>query len=493
MSFTGSETDLFVDCLSQQSLPVNNSGVKRSRPSADSTFVSPEYKIPRMANANAQDNTSGSENSGSMESVDIWESTFGEAKGYPTSFSKFAKDLNDTLVPNFAKEAQKLFYIQSAPIRNNITSMERKVNDIMQGMCCIRIKSEINKTKIQENRDMILRSEAERRANNLLFIGFPEVPREKAQDCIDKVCEEIQKIEDIDMDCLYIQRCYRVGRRSETRPRDILVQFLEYPTKQRVSQGRDAFSSHIKVRQDLPPELASIQRALMPIKRIADNIPKYRNQVIVTMGELKIQDKRYTLRNLHEIPDDINISLGTFKMNDSLYVYFSVLNIFSNFRWAPINLDGIIYEMNEKYIQFSKSRCFKDENTAAMILEMDNPFEIKKLGYQVRGFKKDIWDKKAVEVAMKCNDRKFRVHYDMAQFLMSTHPRELAEASEEDPWGCGVKLSSDDVLNRDNWKRKNGIMGNVLMEIRQNLLDERRELEARRSRVNSPINTPVMV
>ncbi len=487
MSSSGSDTDLFMDCL-----PDSASGIKRSRPSIESNTVSPEHKIPKMANGQAS-NASGSDHTGSSESLDIWESTFGVAKGYPANFSTFAKDLNDTLVPNFAKEAQKLFYIQSAPMRNNITSMEKKVNDIMQGMCCIRIKSEINKTKIQENRDMILRGEAERRANNLLFIGFPEAPREKAQDCIDKVCEEIQKIEDIDMDSLYIQRCYRVGRRSETRPRDILVQFLEYPTKQRVSQGRNAFSSHIKVRQDLPPELASIQRALMPIKRIADGIPKYRNPVMVSMGELKIQDKRYTLRNLHEIPDDINISLGTFKMNDRLYVYFSVLNIFSNFRWAPINLDGMIYEMNEKFIQFSKARCFKDENTAALILELDNPFEIKKMGYQVRGFNKDKWDKEAVDVAMKCNDRKYRVHYEMGQFLMSTHPRELAEASEEDPWGCGIKLNDDDVMDMDKWKRKNGLMGNVLMEIRHNLLEERKALEARRARSRSPLNTPVMV
>ncbi len=429
--------------------------------------------------------------------VNDWENVFSQEKGYPDFAAKFTSDLNNamipsmksSLIPEFAKEAHKLFTQQAEPIRKNVETIDKKVNYLMQEMVGLRLKTRYVKSKIYENKQAILKGEAERRMNNLLFIGFPEVYNERSEDCIRKVTHEIANIPNFDMSKLNIQRCYRNGEKSLRRPRDILVQFLEYPVKQAVSAGREHFSNGIRVRQDLPGELATIQRNLMPIKRAAEVLPKYHKKVKVIMDEIKIEGKRYNLQNLDEIPLDINFGIGTFKANDSLYVYFGVLNVFSNFRWAPINIDGVIFSMNEKYIQYTKARYFGDEDTMVAIYEDENPFTIKKLGYQVRGFKKQKWDKKVYDVAYTCNKRKFEVHENFAELLINTHPRILAEGSEEEPWGCGVKLDSDDVLNRDAWPRKNGTMGDCLMQIRQELIDEREDHLSRRS--GSPRTTEV--
>ncbi len=182
----------------------------------------------------------------------------------------------------------------------------------------------------------------------------------------------------------------------------------------------------------------------------------------------------------------------TFRANDRLFVYYSVCNIFSNFRWAPIRMGGYMFENNEKYIQFKKSEIFGDRSVSVRIMEMDNPYEIKKLAYTIKGFNKDRWDTELLEVALDCNRQKFQVHYDMAEFLMSTAPRHIAEASKEDPWGCGLSLWDDDIMDRDNWTRKNGTMGDVLMMIRGELLHERSQREVRRSSGISIANDTLM-
>ena len=376
--------------------------------------------------------------------------------------------------------------------------MDSKVNNMMHELVGLRLKTNYIKSKTQENKEAILKIDAERRMNNLVFVGIEESYNEKAADCLRKVNAVISKIPDLDTSTINIQRCYRTGKRTTYRPRDILVQFLDYPTKQKISAGREHFGDRIRVRQDLPPQVASTQRALMPIKLQAEKMPQYRNKVYVTLGELKIGEDRFNLKNLEAIPSDIDIALGTYKANVRFYVYFGVLNVFSNLRWAPINIDGITFEMNEKFIQYTKARAFGDEETMVRIYEEDNPFEIKKLGYAVKGFRKSTWERKIEEVAYTCNKRKYDVHHDFAEFLINTHPRELAEASEEEPWGCGVRLGSDDVLDNTTWARRNGVMGNCLMRIRQELIEARNDRKSMRcgttptgSPTGSPITTDV--
>ncbi len=154
-------------------------------------------------------------------------------------------------------------------------------------------------------------------------------------------------------------------------------------------------------------------------------------------------------------------------------------------RWAPINIGGQLFLHNEQFIQWSKAMLFRDALTATKIMEESNPFECKKLGYKVQGFRMSVWERNIDKVAYECNKMKFEVHFEMANYLLSTYPKQLAEASEEEPWGCGVSLKNDDILNRDKWIRKNGVMGDVLMRIRQEIHDERSNNASRSSGATS--------
>ncbi len=119
--------------------------------------------------------------------------------------------------------------------------------------------------------------------NNLIFSDILESPNEKGSDVLNKILEQICKIVRILEDEVNIQQCHRVDTKSFYKPRDIMVQFFDSNYKQAVSKGRDCLSEGVKIRQDLPPELAYLNRALMPVKRVAESMPKYRYKVYISI------------------------------------------------------------------------------------------------------------------------------------------------------------------------------------------------------------------
>ncbi len=423
---------------------------------------------------------------------------FSAEKGYPGFCAGFARELTDRmsqkLVPEFSEQAGKLINNALLPIKRDISTVNQKVDGAIAEVCVLRSKVIYNKTLAQEAKDLAIKLDAKSRMNNLIFSGVPETLNEKSSECLNKIFEEICKIEGIHEDEVNIQRCYRIGEKNAFRPRDIMVQFLDYNYKQAVSRGREVLSESVKVRQDLPVELAYMNRALMPIKSVAEKMSKYKFKVFVSLGELKFRlpdgkELVITLKNLDDVSADVNYVVNTFKANDRLYCYFSVLNVLSNFRFAPIRINGFIFEQNEKYIQYRKAAQCNDEMSCIKIMESDNPYEIKKLGHTVKGFVEENWLEIHTEVGLTCNRAKFHVHEAMGDFLVNTHPRRLAEASKEDPRGCGLTLSNDDILDQNKWHRT-GTMGEVLMKIRGELIQARKEASSRVCRPNrtSPVS-----
>ncbi len=314
-----------------------------------------------------------------------------------------------------------------------------------------------------------------------MFCGLPEQFGESEDDLYEKVKSEMKRIPNCDADNIAIESCYRRGQRNtDFGPRETVVTFLRVSAKQIVSKGREYLSPNVKVKQDLPYELACMQRALMPIKNVAESLPQYKGKVRVTRGSLIIGNKSYNLSTLHEIPKDIDIAKGAWKSSDEVFAYFSVRTVFSNFRWAPITINGVLFENNEKYITFRKAELAKDEASIVSILECDNPYQIKRLGKKITGHNEEDWLKVIPDVAYHVNKVKFTTHPDMAALLIRTHPKRLCEATEEEPWGCGLHLGHKDILNPAKWKRNPGVMGTVLMRIRDELMA-----------ISNPITVPI--
>ncbi len=157
----------------------------------------------------------------------------------------------------------------------------------------------------------------------------------------------------------------------------------------------------------------------------------------------------------------------TFK--DPLY-FFGKENPLSNFHPSPFNMKGMRFAHIEQYMMFCKAKLFNDDVSAAAIMLTNDPKECKRLGRLVANYNDEAWcASREFYVYIGCV-RKFQQNPSAAAYLISTHPRELVEASPYDRlWGVGLAADDPRILDKEKWRGQN-LLGKVLMQVRETLL-----------------------
>ena len=181
-----------------------------------------------------------------------------------------------------------------------------------------------------------------------------------------------------------------------------------------------------------------------------------------------IKGKHYTINNLHQLPAEINGFEATSKKKDGVTCYFGELNPLSNFHPAKISYEGHIYHSSEQLIQHKKAQLFGDEIAEALILVTNTALESKTEARNVRNYDQQIWEESAKELCYEGIKLKFTQHQWLANLLLSTNDDILGEATYDKLWGTGVPIHRNDCTDRTKW-HSNGIMGEILMEIRNEL------------------------
>ena len=99
----------------------------------------------------------------------------------------------------------------------------------------------------------------------------------------------------------------------------------------------------------------------------------------------------------------------------------------------------------------------------------DSPAEAKRLGRAVRNFDGAVWVQHRLDVVRRGSLAKFRQHPRLAEYLLGTKDRVLAEASPVDLiWGIGFAENDERARNPHLW-RGQSLLGFVLMETRDRL------------------------
>jgi ribA/ribD-fused uncharacterized protein len=144
----------------------------------------------------------------------------------------------------------------------------------------------------------------------------------------------------------------------------------------------------------------------------------------------------------------------------------------SNFYPSMFTVDTIEYNCNEQYIMASKALIFNDIETFQKIMCETVPFNIKKLGRQVKNFNDDIWLKYRDKVLYDGLYAKFSQNDDLYKLLDSTDNRVLVEASPYDKiYGVGLGENDPKILKQSNWLGEN-LLGYTLMKVRKDLKDD---------------------
>ena len=161
------------------------------------------------------------------------------------------------------------------------------------------------------------------------------------------------------------------------------------------------------VNKEYAPEIEWKRRVLLPILRAAKSIEGYKRQIRLENNKIVIKGKDYDIKNIHELPEDLNAFKVTSKENDTTVGFFGELNPLSNFFPASFQTKGQHYISSEQFIQASKAQYFGDTGVYNQI--------------------------------MGCNNDRL--------------------------WGTGIPLAHPDSLNSDRWITP-GIMGKILEDIR---------------------------
>jgi ribA/ribD-fused uncharacterized protein len=159
----------------------------------------------------------------------------------------------------------------------------------------------------------------------------------------------------------------------------------------------------------------------------------------------------------------------------NMCLFYGKESIFSNMYYSPFTINGITYINVEQWFMSSKSKLFGDDITHKMIMCSKNPYEIKKLGRQVKNFNESLWKKKCKSIMKKGIVAKFTSNKHLLSILKSTGNNLIAECSIYDKyWGNGLNIKNSCIIDPKLWPGKNNL-GKILTSTRDQIFKKERE------------------
>ena len=378
--------------------------------------------------------------------------------------------------------------VQAIPkVEKSIDELHKRLDDIVSDR-----KSDIENTKkiqsnvvaIQEQNlalknqlsqvtDKLANLESQSRRNNLVFTGIPETPNETWEIVEKKMYTFFENIMGIaDAREISIERAHRLYTKQEKDNRPIIVKFLSFKDRQKVWQKRSTLAKQaVRIFEDYPIDVQAKRQKLWPIFKFAQGLKTEFKNVSLSGDKLYLNGKLYTTNNLDKLPASLQPEKRAQKCTDETLVFYSLQSQFSNFHPTPIKVAGDTYTCNEQYFQRAKALLFGDYETADKIMTETNPYKINSLGKRVKGYQKDVWERRAYDTLKHANTVKYNQNPQARQALLETGNLKLGEASPDTLYGTGVIISSPNASDESTWTGKNW-MGQILTEIRTTLQDE---------------------
>ena len=335
------------------------------------------------------------------------------------------------------------------------------------------------KNELSDMKSQILYMESQSRRNNLIFDGVEENENETWEVTEGKIIDILARNLDIEnANLLMIERAHRLGKKKAVnvgqktvKPRQIIVKFSHFKDRQRIWLNKTKLKGKpVKIFEDYPEQIRSNRQTLWPYYQAARSLENF-TSVSLNQDKLFLNNKLYTVKNLHEIPECLKPEKRAVKSNDDTIVFFSKHSIFSNFHRMPVRIEGQTYQCNEQYFQRAKAVMFNDAATAEKIMNESDPVKMSNLGKSVKGFKKELWAKQAPRVLHRVNTAKYEQNESAKRALLETGTKKIGEASPHTTYGTGVHINAKNALEHLSWEGEN-LMGQILTRIRETMTQQ---------------------
>ena len=165
-------------------------------------------------------------------------------------------------------------------------------------------------------------------------------------------------------------------------------------------------------------EVERKRRILLPILRTARRIPEYRGNCRLEMDELVINGRHFRVNTLSQLPENLNPFKITTEEDIDSIGFFGAINPLSNFYECNFTVGDESYISTEQFIQATKARYFRDQQSCDRIMVCTNSLDCKNEGGYVRNYNRGKWDEVAKEKCRPGIRAKFQQNPDIMAVLI---------------------------------------------------------------------------
>ena len=154
------------------------------------------------------------------------------------------------------------------------------------------------------------------------------------------------------------------------------------------------------------------------------------------------------------------------------YIFFHDRgSVFSQWAMLGFRVGVNYFSSAEKLFMHEKALFARDLLKAREIMGEDMPWQLRRLGREVRGLSEGDW-RRAPNVVYKGNRAKFLQNEGARRELFESRGKVLLEASRGDRfWGIGLGMGDGRKGDPSKWEGQN-VLGRVLMQLRNDLWRE---------------------
>lgn len=364
-------------------------------------------------------------------------------------------------------ELSRLLDIKLKPINDKLCKLDSVT--ALQNECeSLRAENKIIKQEL-------LKQEVFSRKDNIKIFGLKELPNDRCENRLLEIFSYYCNFND-----RTFTRVHRLGPKRDGQTRPVLARFHHFKDKIALQRCyHDIYTSgKLRIVDDNPQVIEKDRKLLYPIFKAAEKLhttgsgqkPKLIN------NKLYLNGKMYQRENMNDLPDLLQPKYIYTPSRFGITAFFTCNSPLSNHYQSELQdfqftVDDQNYSSMEQFFMAEKAKQFEDAESLVNIMNEDDPVKVKKLGSDITNYDEEQWLGVCEEKLIVGLLAKFSQNEDLKCFLLSTGKETLVEACTNNTWGIGKTLSSKDLFNKSKWTGKN-IMGNLLMQVRDNLKKE---------------------
>ena len=282
------------------------------------------------------------------------------------------------------------------------------------------------------------------------------------------------------VNAMKIVRCHRLGGfeknrmkyGAQQRKRPIIIRFSNYHDKSLVWAARNKIGNvKLFMSENFSNETDFNRRKLYPIFKKAKSIEEYKTKVSLNSDVLVINSIRYTVDDLQNLPENLQVRQFSEKTNEKYFVFGGIYSDscpFSNWFPCDIRYMGHTFKSLEQSYQYAKAVYANDAATTMKLLYTCDPRAAKDLGSKVGGLEVTNWNIDKYDIMAELIKTKFTDHADLRMELLKTGDKVMAESGRDAHYAIGLPITSKDIFCEAKWSGQNKL-GKILCTVRDTI------------------------